>query len=100
NTVAGRTIDLVAANPRWHLYARSRYDLLNQAELDQLLGFGYESCCWAFRLIQRNYRLSSTLPVEQQLILDFEFKGLGTVGGKRIDSYLKNDILGYESKPR
>lgn len=87
-------------NPRWHLYGRYNYDLQNETELEQLFGLGYESCCWAFRIAQRNYRTNSTEPVEQTLGFEFEFKGLGSAGGNHINEYLKTGIIGFESKPR
>lgn len=86
-------------NPRWHLYGRYNYDLKNQASLEQLFGFGYDSCCWAFRLVQRNFRIDVNSPSEQRWDFDFEFKGMSSFGGARINDYLKNGILGYEPKP-
>ncbi|MBD3670973.1 MAG: LPS assembly protein LptD [Gammaproteobacteria bacterium] len=86
-------------NSRWHLYGRYNHDLLNQESLETLYGFGYESCCWSLRLTQRDYRPSTGAELQSGLMLEFEFKGLGSAGAG-VDDYLKSGILGYESKPR
>lgn len=86
-------------NPRWHIYSRYNYDLKNQTDLEQLVGFGYDSCCWGLRLVQRNFRIDSSSAIEQRWDFEFEFKGMSSIGGDRINDYLKNGILGYEPKP-
>ena len=86
-------------NSRWHIYGRYYYDLQNDESLDTMYGFGYESCCWALRFTQRDYRPSSGAQLQSGWFMEFEFKGLASAGG-RTDSLLKSGILGYESKPR
>ncbi len=80
---------------QWQLLGRWRYDLANTKSLDLLAGVEYESCCWSVRLIGRNQRDSLSDELERSVYLTFEFKGLGSLGG-RLEDALEEGLLTYE----
>lgn len=93
----------VASN--WTLFGRW-YRSLDQARtLEGLAGVQYDSCCWATRLVLRNYvkdyyygnRNEDALDRDRNLAiyLQVELKGLGSFG-KKSDSLLTQSIRGLE----
>ncbi len=80
---------------QWQLLGRWRYDLENRENLDQLAGVEYESCCWSLRLIGRNHRDSINTEMERSFYLTFEFKGLGSLGG-RLEDALQDGLPTYD----
>ncbi|MBD3610588.1 MAG: LPS assembly protein LptD, partial [Gammaproteobacteria bacterium] len=83
-------------NPKWQLFGRYQFDRLKQLPLEVLAGFGYESCCWAVRLMHREILPAGETETSSSLLFEFEFKGLASVNGKRLNNYLKDGILGYQ----
>lgn len=90
---------------RWSTFARYRYDVEENRAIDDMFGLQYEDCCWMVRLLyQRSLKdeyvdneLTSNIAVERDyaFILEFELKGLGSLGNKA-RSLLEENILGYE----
>ncbi len=80
---------------QWQLLGRWRYDLTNARSLDLLAGVEYESCCWSLRLFGRNHRDSLSDELSRSVFLTFEFKGLGSLGG-RLEDALEEGLLTYE----
>jgi LPS-assembly protein len=83
-----------ALNPRWNLLGRYNYSLEDKMPLDTILGFEYNSCCWAVRLIGRRYLNIDDSNHSDSIFLEFQLKGLGTIGQKA-DSFLEERIPGY-----
>lgn len=65
---------------RWRGIARWNYSMLDRDTLESLVGFEYESCCWAFRMGTRSYVFDRTGEKEQTIFLQLELKGLARVG--------------------
>ena len=87
-------------NPAWQAFGGHLYDLQNDHVLEQFLGFRYDSCCWAVRLVGKKLfdrlETSGELRFENAIFLEFELKGLSSLGSRRdIDTTLENGILGY-----
>ncbi|MEK8016295.1 MAG: hypothetical protein VSS75_005455, partial [Candidatus Parabeggiatoa sp.] len=64
---------------------------------ETLAGFEYNSCCWAVRLIARRYmnlENREDLDHSNSVFLEFQLKGLGSIGQKT-DSFLEQRIPGY-----
>ena len=79
----------------WHLLGRWNHDLDAEQTRETLLGLGYDSCCWAARLVGREFRKESTAKLDRAIYVNLELKGLSSINGEQIDSLLKDGILGY-----
>lgn len=80
---------------QWRLMARWYYDIDGGRTLESLAGVEYESCCWALRLVGRHYVHNRRGDTRDGIYLQFELKGLGTLGGSRAATVLERGILGY-----
>lgn len=82
-------------NPQWRSFFRYNYSLRHDRSLDALLGIEYNDCCWAFRLVGRNYRDE---PLDENdsfsVMFEFVFKGLSNVGSHSSRA-LQDAIPGY-----
>lgn len=96
-----------ALNRRWGLIGRWGYDLEEDRTYDIVFGVEYESCCWRTRIVNRRYLresndLNQVVEPNHGIYFQFEFKGLGGVGGS-VDAILDDAIIGYseheESRP-
>ena len=84
-------------NKQWSLVGRWYHSVKDKRTLEGLAGLEYDSCCWATRLVVRNY-VNDSEDDERNLAIFFqiELKGLGEFGQKS-DNLLKTSILGYGS---
>lgn len=78
----------------WNVLGRWNYDLLEERNLDQVLGIEYQSCCWSLRLVTRRTLNTTTLEQEDSFMILFELKGLAQIGD-RLDQEVERGILGY-----
>ena len=93
----------------WQMVGRWQHDLTESADIDSFLGFEYESCCWAVRVVGRRY-LNVRLDDDGNIIggeaddydsgvyFQFVFKGLGGAGSNSLRSLLTESIDGYEDR--
>ncbi|ORU90295.1 MAG: organic solvent tolerance protein [Cycloclasticus sp. symbiont of Poecilosclerida sp. M] len=81
----------------WSAVGRWNYSLEDNITLDSFLGLEKDTCCWRFRVIAREFA-DGTEDEEpnQGIFVQLELKGL-TSFGKKVDSFLEDGILGYES---
>lgn len=84
-------------NQQWSMIGRWYHSLQDNRTLEGLAGIEYGSCCWATRLVLRDY-VNSATDVDRNLAIFFqiELKGLGNFG-QNSDSLLEKSILGYGS---
>lgn len=84
-------------SPRWTLLARNNYSLLEERNIETLLGLEYEDCCWRFRTIARRSIDDTSTGVETDEAIYFELvlKGLGGFGDEAGEVF-ENAILGYQ----
>ncbi len=84
-------------NQQWSMIGRWYHSLEDNRTLEALAGVEYGSCCWATRLVLRDY-VNSATDLDRNLAIFFqiELKGLGNFG-QDTDSLLENSILGYGS---
>ncbi len=94
-----RQADAIALWPlarQWRFVGRWNYDLENERSLDTIGGIEYESCCWITRLVARAYRTAIDEELNHSLLVNFELKGLATLG-KRLEDAVGRDILDTNS---
>ncbi len=77
------------------------FSILDRATLETFAGIQYDTCCWIFRLIARRFvtpgATYGTLgQADSGIYFQLTFKGLGSLG-RPLDSFLQNDVLGYQS---
>jgi LPS-assembly protein len=84
-------------NKQWSVVGRWYRSLKDSQTLETLAGIEYDSCCWATRLVVRDY-VNNVLDNDRNLAIFFqiELKGLGNFGQKT-DTLLEKSILGYNS---
>jgi LPS-assembly protein len=94
-------VDASAAWPisrKWRGFARWVYSLDEQKTLDQFVGVEYSSCCWAIRVVTRRFVSSRTGDIDTSVGLQFELKGLSSVGVDN-EAFLRDAIRGYSALP-
>lgn len=84
-------------NEQWTLIARANYSFLEDTDLETMLGFQYESCCWAVRTFARRYVRNTEGEHRNGIYLELELKGLGSLG-RSTQSVLERAIIGYRSE--
>jgi len=80
----------------WSVVGRFYRSLKDTRTLESLAGIEYQSCCWATRLVVRDYVANVEDDRNLAIFLQLELKGLGTFGQKSED-LLEKSILGYGS---
>lgn len=90
--------DIAAVWPlqqHWHLIGGWRYSLQEKRTLESFGGLEYRDCCWSIRLVNRYYREDPAEDPERSIMLQFEFRGLGSIGDD-IGSFLEDTVFGFE----
>ena len=82
---------------RWNFVGRYNYSLREDTTLERFVGFEYESCCWAARLVSRRYISRRDGTSNSSVAIQLELKGLASVGDPA-DKRLERGILGYRSR--
>jgi LPS-assembly protein len=99
--------DVSAAWPiinQWSAFARFNYDHANNRTLESMAGLEYDSCCWATRVVYREW--IDTFELNQfvdgrynaGLFIEFELKGFGSILGGNVQSILENSISGFSAR--
>ena len=83
-------------NDRWTLISKVHESLRFDKPVDNLLGFGYESCCWGLKILARQSgdEDENFAVTDNSIYFELTLKGLADAG-EDIDSRLKNSIPGY-----
>ena len=90
-----------AINKNYTGIARWNYSLKDNKGLDTIAGFAYDSCCWSIQLLgQRRVLNTSTSSnsesaYDNSILVQFVFKGLGSLSGSGASTTLKQSIYGY-----
>jgi LPS-assembly protein len=84
----------------WALVGRWNYDYANKRNLETIAGVEYTNCCYAVRLIARQWIDNDALfyGLEDDntgIFIQFELKGLGSLLGGNVRGILNNGISGY-----
>jgi len=83
-------------NDKWSMVASTEHDIKNNRNLESLIGFEYQDCCWKTRLVAKRFLTSDNVEYETPVFLEFELKGLGNVG-KSATRQIKEKIYGYDN---
>ena len=82
-------------NSKWSMVASTEYDIKNNRNLESLLGFEYQDCCWKTRFVVKRFLTSDNVTFETPIFLEFELKGLGNIG-RSATRQIKEKIQGYD----
>ncbi|WP_461606706.1 LPS assembly protein LptD [Aeromonas rivipollensis] len=86
-------------NDQWHLYGGYYQELDQNVKVDRKVGLKYDSCCWSINFnlewvnTPDNVNLAPTS--ERSLGIQFEMKGLGSVGTGSKGTSLDTEALPY-----
>ena len=80
----------------WNVVGRYNYSLRDDEVLEQFVGLEYESCCWGFRLVAREYISTRDGTRDSSIGLQFVLKGMSSAG-TAADKLLERGILGYSA---
>jgi len=81
----------------WNFVGRWNYSIRDKTTVEGLAGLEYSSCCWALRLVARNYIRGINAEKENSIQLQIVLKGLSRIGDN-IGTLLKQSIDGYDDK--
>lgn len=89
----------------WSTVGRYNYDFTHKRELETLFGVEYNDCCYRVRLVARQWIdnelydsvQSLDMDEDQGIFLEFQLKGLGSIGSK-VAGILSDGIYGYDER--
>ena len=67
-------------SPAWAIVGRYDYSFRRNESLEALLGVEYDNCCWALRLVARDYLTADNGLRDRAILLQLELKGLTGLG--------------------
>jgi LPS-assembly protein len=82
--------------PEWQVVGRWNYSLHESTSLETFAGFEYKSCCWAGRIVLREFVRDTDEPDDTDFALMFqlELSGLSRLGDD-ITGFLRKALPGY-----
>ncbi|MHC1480091.1 LPS-assembly protein LptD [Frateuria aurantia] len=87
---------------RWRLLGSLTWSVVDHELIEALGGVEYDSCCVAFRVVDRSYVNTSSFSDvytnnkrDNTFMFEVIFKGIGS-SSNQIESMLRRDILGYQ----
>ncbi len=87
-----------AINREYSSFVRWNYSLKDNKDIDTIAGIAYDSCCWSIQLLAQRRIQNSTAVVDaydKSILVQFVFKGLGSLSGSRARTTLEQSIYGY-----
>ncbi|NOR43705.1 MAG: LPS assembly protein LptD, partial [Gammaproteobacteria bacterium] len=87
-----------AINHQYSSYMRWNYSLKDDKNIDLIAGIAYDSCCWSLQLLaQRRLKNSTSIEdaYDNSILIQFVFKGLGSLSGSTAKATLEQSIYGY-----
>ena len=98
NAIEQRLLSFASPVPRrWKAVGRWQYSLEDRRTLETFVGFEYESCCFAIRVVNRRFTINNRGETDRQLYLQLELKGMTSVG-RKVEDFLEDGIFGYDSE--
>ena len=87
-----------AINREYSAVGRWNYSLKDNKSIDSIIGLAYDSCCWSIQLLgQRRLKNSTNIEddYDNSILIQFVFKGLGSLSGSTAKTTLEESIYGY-----
>ena len=86
-----------AFNKNYSGIARWNYSIKDSKDIDTIFGVAYDSCCWSLQVLSQRLLRNSTTSndYDTAILVQFVFKGLGSLSGSRAQSTLEESIYGY-----
>jgi LPS-assembly protein len=87
-----------AFNPKYSGIVRWNYSLKDKRSIDTIAGISYDSCCWAIQVFGQRLIRNTTASedaYDSSILVQFVFKGLGSLSGSRAQNTLEQSIYGY-----
>ena len=81
----------------WTVVAKYHYSQLFDKPVENLIGLGYESCCWGLKILASQVSDDDFEETDEALFFELTLKGL-TQAGKDIDDRLERVIPGYQPR--
>lgn len=78
---------------RWSAIGRWNWSVADRENIETYFGLEYQSCCWAARLVSREYIANRAGDTNRSLYFQLELKGLANFG-RGIEGLLERGILG------
>lgn len=104
--ITKREIDISLLWPltrRWSIMGRRYHSLPDDRTLENMFGFEYNSCCWAFRAVRRATFVQDTTAIgppfgnlRYSWYMQVEMKGLSSLG-QRVQELMEEQILGFKA---
>jgi LPS-assembly protein len=83
----------------WSIVGRWQYSILDNLTLESYIGLEKDNCCWRFRILGRRYVNDVDSSPETAIFVQFELKGLSSVGN-RVEEFLEENLTGYRENDR
>lgn len=91
-----------AINREYSGVVRWNYSLKDDKSIDTIAGIAYDSCCWSIQLLAQQRLKNTTVstivnddPYDNSILVQFVFKGLGSLSGNKTRNMLEQSIYGY-----
>ena len=91
-----------AINREYSAVARWNYSLKDDKTIDTIAGIAYDSCCWSIQLLAQRRLKNTTVSTivnddayDNSILVQFVFKGLGSLSGSKARNTLEQSIYGY-----
>ena len=85
-------------NMNYSGFFRWNYSLKDNKDIDTIAGIAYDSCCWSIQVLgQRRIKNTTTDDdaYDNSILVQFVFKGLGSLSGNKARTTLEQSIYGY-----
>ncbi|MCG6937958.1 MAG: LPS-assembly protein LptD [Gammaproteobacteria bacterium] len=87
---------------QYSAFGRWNYSLLDYEDIDIIGGIAYDSCCWSIQLLAQRRRNNTTAGTitsgddyDNAILVQFVFKGMGSISGNKARTTLEQSIYGY-----
>ena len=87
-----------AINQNYSSYVRWNYSLKDNKNIDEIAGIAYDNCCWSIQVLAQRRLQNSTNnndAYDNSILVQFVFKGLGSLSGHTAKTTLEQSIYGY-----
>jgi LPS-assembly protein len=86
-------------NMNYSGFFRWNYSLKDNKDIDTIAGIAYDSCCWSIQVLAQRRIKNTTTTVDDaydnSILVQFVFKGLGSLSGSKAKTTLEQSIYGY-----